>query len=92
MTVNFIQEEPLQVIFTTNGLPGIGIPAGGTTGQILAKVSDTSYDTEWIDPPSGGSVVLGLSEIGFGNSSTGLIDSDPNILAVDNFAGNPAMG
>ena len=29
------------------------IPVKGTTGQILAKKSDTDGDTEWIDPPSG---------------------------------------
>lgn len=26
------------------------VPAGGTTGQFLAKVSNTDYDTEWADP------------------------------------------
>ncbi len=26
---------------------GLGIPAGGTTGQVLAKASGTSYDTAW---------------------------------------------
>lgn len=26
---------------------GNGIPAGGTTGQVLAKASNTSYDAEW---------------------------------------------
>jgi len=30
------------------------IPSGGTTGQILAKNSGTSFDTGWVDPPSGG--------------------------------------
>ena len=33
------------------GEPGPGVPAGGTTSQILAKSSDEDYDTEWIDPP-----------------------------------------
>jgi hypothetical protein len=32
------------------------VPVGGSTGQILAKNSATNYDTEWIDPPAGGSV------------------------------------
>ena len=41
------------------GAPGIGIPAGGTTGQILAKVSDTDYDTEWVDQTGGGSSTPG---------------------------------
>lgn len=26
-----------------------GIPAGGTTGQILAKNSNTDYDAQWVD-------------------------------------------
>ena len=30
-----------------------GIANGGTTGQILAKKSNTNGDTKWIDPPSG---------------------------------------
>lgn len=33
------------------GEPGPGVPAGGTTGQLLAKASDEDYDGEWIDPP-----------------------------------------
>lgn len=37
------------------GEDGAGVAPGGTTGQILAKKSNTNYDTEWIGPPSGGS-------------------------------------
>ena len=29
-------------------------PAGGTTGQVLAKKSDADYDTEWVDQGAGG--------------------------------------
>lgn len=36
------------------GEPGVGIPEGGTAGQILAKVDDENYNTEWVDAPSGG--------------------------------------
>ncbi len=32
-----------------DGSPGTGVPAGGTTGQVLTKVSDTDYDTDWED-------------------------------------------
>ena len=32
------------------GAAGVGVPSGGTTGQVLAKSSATNYDTEWIDP------------------------------------------
>lgn len=31
-----------------------GVPAGGTTGQMLAKKSDADGDTEWVDQPGGG--------------------------------------
>lgn len=29
------------------GAPGLGVPAGGTVGQVLAKASTTDYDTNW---------------------------------------------
>lgn len=31
-----------------------GIPSGGTTGQVLTKRSNSNYDAEWRNPPSGG--------------------------------------
>ena len=36
------------------GADGEGVPAGGTDTQILAKASDTDYDTEWVAAPTGG--------------------------------------
>lgn len=33
---------------------GDGVPAGGTTGQVLAKASGTDYDVEWVDQTGGG--------------------------------------
>lgn len=33
----------------TNGTNGVGVPTGGTAGQILAKVDGTNYNTEWIN-------------------------------------------
>lgn len=35
-----------------DGKDGIGIPAGGTAGQVLAKKTNTDYDTEWITLPT----------------------------------------
>lgn len=37
-----------------DGADGVGVPAGGTTGQILAKNTATDHDTGWIDAPTGG--------------------------------------
>lgn len=31
------------------GANGAGVPSGGTTGQILAKTSNTDLDTHWVD-------------------------------------------
>lgn len=36
-----------------NGDPGVGVPTGGTAGQILAKASGTDYDTEWMNQSAG---------------------------------------
>lgn len=45
--------ETINVEFPTQGLPGVGVPDGGTTGQVLAKESDDDYDTGWVDPSGG---------------------------------------
>lgn len=31
------------------GADGVGVPSGGTTGQVLVKKTNTDYDTEWSD-------------------------------------------
>lgn len=36
------------------GADGVGVPTGGTTGQVLAKTSDSDFDTEWVDQNGGG--------------------------------------
>jgi len=32
------------------GSPGVGVPAGGDTDQILSKIDATNYNTQWVDP------------------------------------------
>ena len=36
------------------GPKGVGVPTGGTTGQVLAKIDGTDYNTEWVDQSGGG--------------------------------------
>ncbi len=36
----------------SDGKDGVGVVAGGTTGQVLIKKTDTDYDTEWASLPS----------------------------------------
>jgi len=41
---------------------GLGVPPGGTTGQVLSKKSTTDYDTQWATPSAGGTNVLQVYE------------------------------
>lgn len=67
------------------GPAGQGVPAGGTTGQVLKKKSATDYDTEWADESGGGGggavdsvngktgvVVLDASDVGAAASGLGI--------------------
>ena len=36
-----------------DGDPGVGVPTGGTTGQVLTKASGTDYDTQWVNQSAG---------------------------------------
>ena len=39
-----------------DGADGVGIPSGGTSGQILSKASATDYDTSWVDQTASSSI------------------------------------
>ena len=39
-----------------NGTNGQGVPTGGTTNQVLAKVDGTNYNTQWVTPSGGSSL------------------------------------
>jgi hypothetical protein len=46
------------------GATGPGVPTGGTTGQILAKIDGSNYNTEWITNTGGGaSSVAELTDV-----------------------------
>lgn len=42
------------------GDPGVGVPTGGTAGQVLAKNSSTNYDTSWVDQTGGSGSAVDL--------------------------------
>lgn len=42
------------------GGPGVGVPKGGSSGQVLIKKTDGNYDTEWANIPQATSEQLGL--------------------------------
>jgi hypothetical protein len=38
------------------GPPGVGVPTGGTAGQVLAKINGDDYNTQWVNDQTGGSI------------------------------------
>ena len=44
------------------GPAGVGVPAGGTTGQVPAKASDDDYDVEWVDQTGSGNSGMRLAD------------------------------
>ncbi len=57
-----------------DGDPGVGVPAGGTTGQVLKKKSDNNYDTEWGTGGGGGASTLSeLDDTDINNPEEGQI-------------------
>lgn len=41
------------------GAAGVGVPTGGTIGQVLAKINSTNFNTQWVTPSGGGGTVTG---------------------------------
>lgn len=70
VTVN----EIAVTVAVSAGQPGVGLPGGGTPGQILLKKSEAAYDTEWATPTP---VVAGVSSV---NGRTGGISLGPGDL------------
>jgi|TARA_R100000084_G_scaffold109282_1_gene75399 hypothetical protein len=42
-----VNDSGTSVTVAATGPAGIGVPAGGSSGQVLAKASGTNYDTTW---------------------------------------------
>ena len=71
------------------GLPGQGVPTGGTTGQVLKKTSNDDYDTEWAT--SSGSGVVETVVAG-GNVTVDSTDPANPIVSADSQVSDGAYG
>ena len=76
------------------GEPGEGVPAGGLSGQQLAKIDGTDFNTTWVDPNTGnvdsvnsqtGIVVLDTDDIG--DTATNRYTNDTDISRLANTSG-----
>jgi len=56
------------------GADGVGVPAGGTTAQVLAKIDATDFNTEWVDQTGGGGSLP--SQTGNGGAALGTDGTD----------------
>ena len=58
-----------------DGEDGVGIPAGGTVGQVLRKASAEDYACEWAEPAGVDIVDIGtVADLVFGNEGTGAVN------------------
>ena len=60
------------------GVPGQGVPVGGTTGQFLRKASGDNYDTEWV---TSSATVASIGDVG---DVTLTAPANGDVLVYDN--------
>lgn len=68
------------------GADGVGVPSGGTAGQVLTKASGTDYDAEWADASGGVTDVQvnGTSVVSEGVANVPVASSSaPGVVEVD---------
>ena len=58
-------------VSNATGADGVGVPTGGTTGQVLKKFSNTNYDTYWAADASG------LTSVGLSMPSAFAVSNSP---------------
>lgn len=67
----------------SNGTNGVGVPTGGSTGQVLTKVNGTDYNTDWETPSGGGGLSYGVFRALMTQSGAG----DPTFTTLVNTTG-----
>ncbi|NCW68659.1 MAG: hypothetical protein EBV86_08820 [Marivivens sp.] len=88
--ISVIQEENTQITLAVpghqgaGGAPGVGVPAGGTSGQVLEKASNTDYDTQWVDAATNNitGVTAGTGLSGGGTSGNVTLNLNASIDAL----------
>ncbi len=76
----------------TQNYYGEGVPAGGSTNQVLQKLSGTSYDTGWATLGEITGVTAGTNLNGGGTEGTVTLNLDTNITGDITFDGNVGIG
>lgn len=63
------------------GAAGQGVPVGGTTGQVLAKIDGTNYNTQWVTGGGGSGTVTSVS-VTTANGVSGTVATDTTTPAI----------
>ena len=59
----------------SDGADGVGVPAGGSAGQVLAKIDGDDFNTEWVDLEDGGGPGgASITDITYADMQTALTD------------------
>lgn len=70
---------------TSNWTKIVPVPAGGTSGQVLAKNTDNDYDVSWIDPATGTSGTTQLEDEVTANIDVGSVKAGETVPAGTTF-------
>jgi len=73
--IDFVSENIVLNLTGVPGPPGVGVPVGGTAGQVLAKINGDDYNTEWVDQSGGGGGGASITEITYADMATALQDA-----------------
>ena len=71
-------------VSSSSSFDGVGVPLGGSEGQVLAKASDNDFDTEWVNQTGGGG---GGGAVDSVNGETGVV-----VLDAADVGAEPTLG
>lgn len=71
------------------GADGQGVPTGGTTGQVLAKVDGDDFHTEWVDQTGG---TANTGDITFTGNVISTLNTNEGMTITTNGAGDITIG
>lgn len=82
-----------------DGADGVGVPAGGSEGEVLKKHSNSDYDTEWGVAASGGHTIqdettpmTARANLNFTGAGVTVTDDEANVRTVVTIPGGGSGG
>ena len=89
VTTVYVDGSPIATL--NDGNDGVGVPVGGTIGQVLTKDSGTDYDVSWEDPSGGASAFIAEYGVTSYADVKDAYDDDAIILCTVDDSGNTVI-